>query len=72
MGVRYYLEGRLDGHPVWTVCERCKALAMPLAEPFIEAKAQDHEDEGRFGEAEDCRDLLKRLARETGLARGTG
>ena len=37
--VRYYLEERLDGSPIGTVCERCKALAMPLADPIIEAKA---------------------------------
>ena len=48
----------------------CKAQAMPLAEAIIEDMAQDLEDEGRLGDAEDCRELLDRLARETGLDRG--
>ena len=29
-GVDNYMERRKDGLPVGTVCERCKALAMPL------------------------------------------
>ena len=70
MSVGYYLEERLRGGPVETVCERCKALAMPLAEVVIEDMAQDLEDEGRSGDAEDCRELAVRLARETGLDRG--
>ena len=70
MSVGYYLKGRLRGCPVGTVCERCKALAMPLAKVGIEDMAQNLEDEGRFGDAKDCRELLRRLARETGLDRG--
>ena len=70
--VDYYLEDRLRGLSVGTVCERCKALAMPLAEGIVEGMAQDLEDEGRLGDAEDCRELLNRLARETGLDRGPG
>ena len=70
MSVGYYLKERLRGCPVGTVCERCKALAVPLAEVVIKDMAQDLEDEGRSGDAEDCRDLLTRLARETGLDRG--
>ena len=30
IGVDYYLERRKDGLEVGTVCERCKALAVPL------------------------------------------
>ena len=70
MSVDYYLEERLCGRPVGTVCERCKALAMPFAEVIIEDMAQDLEDEGRLGDAEDCRELLKRLVRESGMDRG--
>ena len=67
MGVREYLEERLDGSPVGTVCQDCKALAMPLGGVTIGDMAKDLEDEGRLGDAEDCRELLKRIARETGL-----
>ena len=70
MSVGYYLEERLRGRPVGTVCQDCKTLAMPLAEAIIEDMAQDLEDEGRLGDAEDCRELLSRLARESGLDRG--
>ena len=69
-GVDNYMERRKDGLPVGTVCQDCKALAMPLAEAIIEEMAQDLEDEGRLGDAEDCRELLNRLARESGLDRG--
>ena len=70
MSVGYYLEERLCGRPVGTVCQDCKALAMPLAKVILEGMAEDLEDEGRLGDAEDCRELLNRLARETGLDRG--
>ena len=69
MSVGYYLEERLYGPQDWTVCDRCKALAMPLAEVIIEEMAEDLEDEGRLGDAEDCRDLLNKLAREKALDR---
>ena len=39
---------------------------MPLADVIIEDMAQNLEDEGRLGDAEDCRLLAVRLARETG------
>ena len=29
--VQHYMESRMDGVPVGTVCERCKALAVPFA-----------------------------------------
>ena len=70
MSVGYYLEERLCRRPVGTVCQDCKALAMPLAKVILEGMAEDLEDEGRLSDAEDCRELLNRLARETGLARG--
>ena len=66
MSVGYCLEERLCRRPVGTVCERCKARAMPLAEVIIKDMAQNLEDEGRLGDAEDCRLLAVRLARETG------
>ncbi len=61
-----YLEDRLNGAWVGAVCQECKALAMPLAEAILEDMAQDLEDEGRLGDAEDCRLLAERLAQETG------
>ena len=61
-----YLEDRLNGAWVGTVCQECKALAIPLAEAILEDMAQDLEDEGRLGDTEDCRLLAVRLARETG------
>ena len=70
MSVRYYLEERLCGRPAGPVCERCKGLAMPLAEVIIEEMAENLEDEGRLGDAEDCRELLNRLVRETTPTRG--
>ena len=70
MSVGYYLEERLCGRPVGTVCQECKPLAMPLAKVILEDMAQDLEDKGRLGDAEDCRELADRLARETGLDRG--
>ena len=70
MSVSYYLEERLRGRPVGTLCERCRSLAMPLAGVILGDMAQDREGEGRLGHAEDCRDLLNRLARETGPDRG--
>ena len=70
MSVGYYLEERLFGRPVGTVCERCKTLAIPLATVILEDMAEDFEDEGRLGDAEDCRDLLNTLARETGWIAG--
>ena len=66
--VDYYLEDRLRGQSVGTVCERCKALAVPLAEIIVRhLEAEDPVDE-----AEDYRDQVGRLARETGLDLGTG
>ena len=67
-----YLDDLLYGNRPRAVCQDCKALSMPLAEVFIKDMARNREDEGRLGEAEDYRELLKRLARETGLDRGTG
>ena len=62
-----YLVDLLLGAPVGAICQDCKALAMPLVENIV----RDMEAEGSMGEAEDCRELLNRLARETGLNRGT-
>ena len=72
MGMAYYLEMRKDGFGVGTVCQSCKALAMPLAAVILEDMAQDLEEDGWLGEAEDCRLLVDRLARETSLDRKLG
>ncbi len=66
----YYLEERLRGRPVGAVCQDCKVLAMPLAEDILEDMAEDLEEDGLPGDAEDCRELLKRLVRESGPDRG--
>ncbi len=63
--VRYYLEDRVHGPSVGSVCQECKVLAMPLAEEIIEAKVDEHEAEGRFDVAEDYQEIGKALARET-------
>ena len=65
-GLKGCLEDRLNGAWVGTVCHNCKALAMPLAENIIEDMAQDMEGEGRWGEAEDWRQLADTLKKETG------
>ncbi len=70
MSVGYYLEEHLRGLPVGTVCQDCKTLAMPFAEAIIEDMAEDLEEEGRLGDAEDCREVLNRLVRESGPDRG--
>ena len=67
-----YLVDLLQGAPVGAICQMCKALGMPLAEEILEDIAQNLEDEGRLGDAEDCRGLADRLARETGLDRRKG
>lgn len=63
MGVDYYLEQRRDGLEVGTVCEACKALAVP----FAIGLARDLEAEGRLKEADEHRQLAGTLLRETGL-----
>ena len=65
-GLKGYLEDRLREAPVGAVCQECKALAMPLAKNIIADMAQNLEDEGRWGEAEDWRQLADTLAKETG------
>ena len=69
MGVRDYVNFRLYDNRHRTVCQDCKVLAMPRIEVILEGMAQDFEDGGRLGDAEDCRELLDRLARETDLDR---
>ena len=65
-GVRAYLEDRLDEIQVGTVCEMCKAPAAHFAMNISRDMEADEMEE----EAEDCRELADRLARETGLDRG--
>ena len=70
MGVTEYVNYRLYVNQDCAVCQDCKTLAMPLAYNIIEEMAEDLEDEGRLDDAEDCHELLNRLAREPGLDRG--
>ena len=63
MSVDYYVERRKDGLDVGTVCERCKALAVP----FALSVGRDLEAEGRLDEADEYRGLADILLRETGL-----
>ena len=63
--VRYYLEDRVHGPSVGSVCQECKVLAVPLAGEIIEDAIEEHEAEGRFDVAEDYQELGKALARET-------
>ena len=65
-GVRGYLEDRLYGNRVGTVCEMCKAPGAHFAMSISRDLEADEMEE----EAEDYRELLTRLARETGLDRG--
>ena len=58
-----YLEDRLRGSWVGTICERCKALAVP----FAKRRARNLEAEGRLEEADEYRLLADTLRRETGL-----
>ena len=63
MSVGSYIERRKDGLDVGTVCERCKALAVPFAMSI----ARDLETEGQLDEADEFRRLADALLRETGL-----
>ena len=56
-----YLEDRLHGARVGSVCERCKVLAIPFAVKV----AKDLEAEGLLDEAEEYRQLAEKLQRET-------
>ena len=67
-GVGGYLESRLHGLWVVTICEGCKALAIPFAANLT----RDLEAEGLLDEAEEYRQLADTLLRETGLGRFLG
>ena len=67
-GVGGYLESRLYGLRVGTICEGCKALAIPFAANLT----RDLEAEGLLDEAEEYRQLADTLLRETGLGRFLG
>ena len=56
-----YLEDRLYGLWVGTICEGCKALTIPLAAILT----RDLEAEGLVGEADEYRQLADTLLRET-------
>ena len=65
--VMFYLEDRLHGADVGTICEGCKVPAPRFAMKL----AQDMETEGFVDEAEDYRGLAQTLLEETcGNARG--
>ena len=68
MSVDYYLERRKDGLEVGTVCEACKALAVP----FAMSLTRDLEAEGWLDEADEHRQLADTLLRETGLGPCSG
>ena len=68
ISVGYYRERRKDGLEVGTVCERCKAMAVP----FALSLTRDLEAEGLLDEAEEYRRLADTLLRETGLAPSLG
>ena len=63
-GVNGYLEDRLDGNWIGTVCEGCKAQTVPFAVNLT----RDLEAESRQDEADEHRKLADTLLRETGLA----
>ena len=58
-----YLESRLYGLSVGTLCEGCKAQAVPFAANLT----RDLEAEGLVEEADEYRQLANTLLRETGL-----
>ena len=62
IGVGYYLRARNARISVGTICEACKAQAMP----FAVNEARELQDEGRLDEAEEYWQLAETLARETG------
>ena len=62
-GVDGYLEDRLDGNWIGTVCEGCKSVAAP----FAVNRSRDLEAEGLLEESEEYRQLAETLLRETGL-----
>ena len=64
-GVRGYLCERLAKIDVGTVCEGCKAQAIPFAQTI----AQDLEAEGLLDEADKYRRLYEKLLKETGQDR---
>ena len=67
-GLDGYLQDRLHGVPVGTVCERCKSVAAPFAVNRI----RDLEAEGLLDKAEEYRQLADTLLRETGLGPCSG
>ncbi len=64
MGVREYVNERLNASRPRAVCPECKALAMPLVEVNLNNMAEDFEDKGRLGDAEDCSNLFGTMSRE--------
>ena len=67
-GVGGYLESRLYGLRVGTICEGCKALAIPFAANLT----CDLEAEGLVDQADEYRQLADTLLRETGLGPCSG
>ena len=67
-GVNCYLEDRLDGNWIGTVCEGCKSVAAS----FAVNRSRDLEAGGLLDEAQEYRQLADTLVRETGLGRFSG
>ena len=62
-GVDGYLEDRLDGNWIGTVCEGCKSVAAP----FAVNRSRNLEADSLLDKAEEYRQLADTLLRETGL-----
>ena len=62
MGADYYMEQRMNGNEVGTVCEACKARVVPYAW----RRSRDLEADGQLDEAEEYRELAETLMKETG------
>lgn len=67
-GVMGYLEDRLYGNRVGTVCQRCKDRAAPFTRKIID----DLEADERMEEADEYRLLADTLAKERGPGRRPG
>ncbi len=67
-GLNGYLEDRLDGNWIGTVCGGCKSVVAP----FAVNRSRDLEAGGLLDEAQEYRQLADTLVRETGLGRFSG
>ena len=65
VSVGYYMEQRMNGFDVGSVCESCKAFAPP----FALRGSRELEAEAMLDEAEEYRRLAETLQKETGQDR---